>query len=274
MSKIKIFSPQRAKKVGSKVHPAAFWEYIAAYGFGDSCNIDAPADDGIPWYMLMRLSSPRHIHPDLAKSIGATCVFDELTPSELRLLVIGNGYLLLDMGIEAFFSHDQYFEALHSAAALYGIKSSNIIIMNNNLRSDQYYAIYCDTNSIEYRATFIGVNVGPWLYVAKSCLSNKRQGDSGKKNADNIELYIKDRTRRFVSFNGRDRPHRFYLLSWMFAKGFLSDSWVSFLAYDASRKSQKGELDVNERNKYVEELQKRYSTFPFGDQVVPHIGGF
>lgn len=192
------------------------------------------ANIGSSWNLAVRLPSIYHLrHKPLSsnKSIQIPTINDILIKQK-ELIRLHKPKIILDMGIECFFARAELFIALHSLAEELEIPCKNIAILESGLNTNIKYLEFCLENQIYDYANFVHYMPGGWQFC-ESYLDGESNRVKNKLLASSRGVL--DKSKLFVSMNGRIRDHRLLLCIYLFTKGYISKSYVSLLLYGADR---------------------------------------
>jgi len=164
------------------------------------------------------------------------------------------------MGVECFFARDELFHELHSLIEEYGLASCNIVISNGNQLVGERYHDFCVQRNQPELVEFVATCGGAWTFA---------QSLPAPAAVAPFVPVPAPRRRRFVSFNGRARPHRFLLALLMHSLGDLERSTFSLLGYDNARTVDARSPD--EQRYGLERLVRRAG---LTDELLPHVDAF
>lgn len=192
-----------------------------------------------PKCFVVNLNNQYRLHGALAKTKGEHnhCVYDALSDDFKSLFYDSNSILLLDMSTECFFPRKNIIEALHLGASESNLDVNRIFVLNNNIYSDFFHPTFPD----------VEISSLPRVLAFDTCLAltvghNRTLADLKamqlrELKRDAVQCAGSDR-RKFISLNGRARPHRAFLLLWLYANRYLDDGHVSFLGYGSPELSK------------------------------------
>jgi hypothetical protein len=173
------------------------------------------------------------------KAAGDVCVYDAFDRKVWEKIERRNGVLLLDSAVEPLICRDDIAEGLLSGLEKEGIDPERVALLNNNLRARSLFEERY-LGRLDRRPKIVDVDCCFWLLSGFNRMTDSNR-DALTFRAEAVERSRSAlRERKFVSFNGRLRPHRFFVVLWLLARGCLEDGLLSFLAYES--KSRPGDL--------------------------------
>lgn len=190
---------------------------------------------GNTWILVIRLPSIYHLKhkPKSAIKKIQNPTLNEVLVKQKELIKLYKPKIILDMGIECFFSREELFIGLHQLAEELEIPCKNITILETGLNTSEKYLSYCRRHQINDCAEFVHFMPGGWQF----CESFLESQSTSIQNISRLTtIKMTERKKIFVSMNGRIRDHRLLLCFYLFIKGFLTHSNVSLLLYGADRK--------------------------------------
>lgn len=186
------------------------------------------------WNMVVQLPTIYHLEHNKispAKSIANETI-NKILLSKKDLIFKHKPKIILDMGIECFFARDELFFGLHQLAKELKIPCSNFVILESGLDTSSKYEIFCAKQDINDSAQFVHCSPG-----ARQFCESYLDVEAQKKEVESdVSINsLKSKTKLFVGLNGRIREHRTLLCLFLFAKGYLSRSYISLMLYDSDR---------------------------------------
>lgn len=212
----------------------------------------------------LHLGSPYRLSRGHSGKVNADGIFiyDFLQRDAWKRIQDSGGYLLIDHIVESFFGRQDMVERLHDGLATAGLSPDRVVLLNGNLRSKECYDVLADQLGISERAHVLPYNGCYWLVNAH----NKAAGSDLARieaRAERARAMIgRDRPKTFVTFNGKGRPHRTYVILRMIADGYKSQGFISLLGHETSDSPS------------AEQIARQIVRFPEADRLVPHIPGF
>ena len=181
---------------------------------------------------VINLNNQYRLSSALASTQGPSnpCVYDYLDKDSWSRLAEAGIPILLDMSLEALFCRKTIAEGFLEGAQQNGISLNRLFLVTSNLRA-----------ATGFTQQFFGsMDLAPTILPLDSCLLllagfNRRSAVDPARLSDRLDRVsasrMHSRAHTFISFNGRSRPHRFYILLRMFADGLFANSSISFLGY-------------------------------------------
>lgn len=226
---------QDEHRSGSKYFPRYLTRLFA--GNGCSGDIRTVSPDELAqtqgFYTLSLGSCYRLSRAAADKKGGGILVYDAVDRQVWEQAARHGSKLLLDMMIEVIFPTPEIVDALLDGCAEFGIDPSNIVIMNSNRRASAAMNRLLDDRNVTFRPTFHDTNACYWLIKGHNVLTPDNEGQLLARQAAAEAARSGVRDRKFVSFNGRLRRHRLFVITWLMAKGYLEQGFVSLLGYSA-----------------------------------------
>lgn len=191
----------------------------------------------------INLNNQYRLSSALASTQGPSnpCVYDYMDKDTWACLAEANIPILLDMSLEALFCRKNIADGFMEGAQQHGISLRKLFLVTSNLRA-----------STAFHENFFGaLEEAPTILPLDSCLLmlagfNRRSAVDPDKLSDRLNRVAASRHNSrdhvFISFNGRTRPHRFYILLRMYADGLFAKSAISFLGYDNKTVAQEALL--------------------------------
>jgi len=213
-----------------------------------------PVHLGSP-YRLSRDESPN------SKS-GGIFIYDHLDREALAAIIDNGGYLLIDHIVESYFGRRDMVERLHDGIAEARLDPKRVVLLNGNMISDRRYNSICNELGIDQRAEVIPYNGCFWLVNAH----NQARGDDAHDIAARARrahaALDAEKARKFVSFNGKGRPHRTYVVLRMIKDGYANDGFVSLLGHEADESPS------------IDKVAAQIRNFPGAEDLRQAIPGF
>lgn len=212
----------------------------------------------------VHLGSPYRLARDLspgAKS-GGIFIYDHLNWDAWRAIEDRGGYLLVDHIVESFFGRRDMVERLHEGLATAGIAPSRLVLLNGNLRSAERYEALTAEMGISQKAHVLPYNGCYWLVNAHNRAVDENITTFARRAADAERMLGRKRGKKFVSFNGKGRPHRTYVVLRMLAEGRDRDGFISLLGHESSDSPT------------VERIAAQIARFPDSEKLTPFIADF
>ena len=194
---------------------------------------------------VLNLNNQYRLDKILAGKKGSgVCIYDAIEPEVWNSIERESGYLVLDMAVECLFTRQDIAEGIIRGIQDYAIDPERVVIVNSNINSENYFNEQF-FNALPKRPKIIGFDSCFWLIsgINKETHENSpnlQMRHAAAKSGLNIQ-----RGKKFVSFNGRHRPHRFYVILWMLENGLLEESHVSFLGYQSHTYASASELTTH-----------------------------
>ena len=181
------------------------------------------------WVFPVTLGVSRKLSPHK----GEISVFEHVPELVMKRVRRGQGHLLIDHGHEALFAHKDttrnHFARMLEHLRDQDIPPERILILDGNLKAPE------TAQEIAARAGLAAPRILPnrylWFQLSAAHRALRRaQGGVDLHAMDALESIAgrKPRPRRFLSFNGVPRPHRWALVSWLLEQGLLDKGLVSF----------------------------------------------
>jgi len=176
----------------------------------------------------------------LSKGLGAAkgggfSVYDGIDFGRWAAIRKNGGRLVFDMAIECFFPRDEIVSGVFEGAEEYGVDPSDIIILNSNQRARSVFEDRRKTLGFPAGPELVDINACYWLIKGHNLLTDASRPAIEARLAKAEAARTGERRKKFVSFNGRLRRHRLFIVLWMLAKGHLDDGFVSLLGYVAGK---------------------------------------
>lgn len=256
-----LFVPKSCK---GKFYPTVFLDAAKLLAPNEVLRIvsDVPIDlHG--WSLLVRLPSIYHLRKQVqVGSPDIPGVFDFVAPYRAAIKQC-SARIVLDMGIECFFARNELFQELHDLAEEYGLTGCSITISNGNQLADAYYDVFCAQRGLPKIVEFVATSGGAWSFARSTLSEQDRHRTLSVPTATGL------RQKRFISFNGRARPHRFLLGLLLYALGDLERSTVSVLGYDSNRRINSVMLEEE-----TSRLIRLINRVGFSEELLPHVSSF
>lgn len=116
-----------------------------------------------------------------------------------------------------------------------GIPEEKIHIVFGDLRFEENFKHYCKKKKINSKIKTFGLNIfelNYWIETNRMYFSKNRMTEINPNNelVHQSEVNFEEhRSKRFVCRNANPRPHRIYVLSQLFKKGYHEQGYISFL---------------------------------------------
>jgi len=212
----------------------------------------------------LHLGSPYRLSPDNSAQAkaGGIFIYDFLQKDAWKKIEDKGGYLLIDHIVEAFFGRQDMVERFHEGMDLVGLRPERVVLLNGNLLSKQRYDLLADRLGISERAHVIPYNGCFWLINAHNRASDS-DGMRIEARAQRAREWIGlDRPKKFVTFNGKGRPHRTYVILRMIADGHKSEGFISLLGHESSDSPSE------------EQISRQIARFPEAERLMRQIPEF
>lgn len=252
--------------------PEHFLNVFQWLGLGSHVNVSTgvpPVINGRPAYVL-NLNNQYRLDWELAnkKAANNPCVYDALDIDLYNEVVRRDGMLVLDSSVEALMPRPDIAAGMFRGFERANIDPSRVAIIGCNLRAAPVFAErFFGSNASSPR--IVDFDTCFWL-IAGLNRETKQNSEALATRARRVETSrAASRPFKFVSFNGRLRPHRFYVVLWLLANGLLEQGQLSFLAYDAkARPTDQSQLrDLLIRSGYPDVLD----VIPWFDRLVERL---
>lgn len=212
----------------------------------------------------IHLGSPYRLNNDASPNSkgGGVFIYDHLDRDALSAITDNGGYLLIDHIVESFFGRQDMVERLHGGIAEAKLDPQRIVLLNGNMISTTRYDAICDDLGIKDQAHVIPFSGCFWLVNAhnQSNAANRLELANRERRAYNALSH--EKTRKFVSFNGKGRPHRTYVVLRMIGDGYAKDGYISLLGHEADESPS------------VEKIAAQIRNFPDATRLSSHIPDF
>lgn len=210
-------------------------------------------------FYALHLGSPYRLSPNNNGKANASGIFiyDFLNKDAWKKIVDTGGYLLIDHSVEAFFGRRDMVERLHEGMELAGVSPDRVVLLNSNLLSEKRYEALADEMGISERAHVIPYNGCFWLITAHNRAISIDRVEARARRAR--EMLGKEREKTFVTFNGKGRPHRTYVILRMLADGHMPDGFISLLGHESSDSPSH------------EQVAAQIARFPDAKRLTPYI---
>lgn len=215
-----------------------------------------------PIYAL-NLNNQYRLDKDLAlsKSANNNYVYEAFDKQVWAEVEKRNGVLLLDSAVEALDCRGDIAAGLLRGIERESINPNRVVVLNNNLRAHGLFERKY-LSALKDRPHIVDFDSCYWLMVGLNQMTNDTR-ERIEKRAQSASSARSSRSKKFVSFNGRLRPHRFYILLWLFAQGYFDDGLISFLAYN------QGGREFN-----LERLKQGLRHYPEYDETIKYADDF
>lgn len=186
---------------------------------------------------------------------GGVCVYDAIEPEIWDRVEKNSGYLLLDMSVECLMVRQDIAEGILRGLHDYAIDPDRLVIINSNIDSDKRFNEQF-FHALPKRPKIIGFDSCFWLISGFNREKEKNSSSLQMRHATVRNNLNALRGKKFVSFNGRQRPHRFYVILWMLANDLMEEGHISFLGYQSKERTS---ATSSELEKYYLSHQYPYS---------------
>ena len=205
---------------------------VSLYGLNERLTYKTSLEeirDGEFWLMPVFLGMAHRLSNGTARDFTYFAALSQAEKNKINESLAG--YIVLDMAVEHLSSHDDQFALIHQGAHEAGLKVEKLVLVNCNARSSDEYEVYCNRLGLKERALVVPFNACLWTLIGH----NRDEAAFEKKKY--LEQCSQDRARKrgkkFLSTNGRLRPHRVVTLLYLMREGILEQGYVSFLGYGA-----------------------------------------
>ena len=206
-------------------------------------------------YRLSRESSSK-------KNGGGLFVYDGLNREAWSKIEAAGGYILIDHIVESFFGRHDMVKALHEGIDEAGLAPSRVVLLNGNLTSAARYSQLADDMGIRDRAHVIPYDGCFWLVKAHNFAQGTKVGPINARADRARALRGRLRPKKFVTFNGKGRPHRTYVILRMMADGYWDDGLISLLGHES------------DENPTPQAIAAQIVRFPQAERLAPLIADF
>ena len=181
---------------------------------------------------ILNLNNQYRLDYDLAKkkSPKNPCVYEAFDEKIWLEIEKKNGILVLDSCVKALVARDDIAAGLLRGIAAARIDPNRVFVINCNLRSSSLFheKYLCQ---LDQKPTILDFDSCFWLLSGYNKLSAENESALKEREISITSNLLKSRSCKFVSFNGRMRPHRFYVVLWLLANGLFDSGKISFLGY-------------------------------------------
>lgn len=183
---------------------------------------------------LLKTPSPYRLSRTLSASRGGPwVVYDNLDPEDWRMVKGRGGVLLLCLTIENFPPHPQFSDGLLAGLREAGIDTDRVAVLNNDMTSPAYHEAAWQAAGVANPPKVVAMNSCYWMLQACARSTAETAPALQAREQQWADSRSRRRSKRFVSFNGRMRPFRSFLVLWLQANGWLDEGYVSLLNYGA-----------------------------------------
>lgn len=202
---------------------------------------------GRPAYAL-NLNNQYRVDRELAakKAPGNPCVYDAFDDALWREIERQDGMLILDCAVEAMISREDIAQGLLAGIEKQRLDPARVCVLNCNLRSPVLFEQQF-LSSLPRKPKLVGFDTCFWLLAGFNRMTAENEGALLARHQAVERSLGSLRPYKYVSFNGRLRPHRFYVVMWLLARGLFEHGRLSFLAYD----SQVRPHDLDKLRRYL-----------------------
>ncbi|MEO6359655.1 MAG: hypothetical protein ABIO43_03650 [Sphingomicrobium sp.] len=245
-----------------KVHPHYLTLLFEKMGNGLLNRLPPGAEDGM--FYPLHLGSPYRLSPDNSSKGNASGIFiyDFLQKDAWRKIEERGGYLLIDHIVEAFFGRQDMVRRFHEGMEIAGLKPDRVVLLNGNLLSKKRYDLLADDLGISERAHVIPYNGCFWLINAHNRAAGHDFARLEARAQRARDMIGRERAKTFVTFNGKGRPHRTYVILRMIADGYKSQGFISLLGHEAADSPSE------------DQIAAQIGRFPDAERLMPHIRDF
>lgn len=233
------------------------------YGAGDrlfftSSERDLPQNG---FAVPLHVEAYFNLSPRFEKNATGRSIFEMLSEAELRALREREGNLLLSLLTEAFFPREEAVAELHRELLAWDIDPRRVLLVNNNLRSEEGYGAACAALGYSDRIDMVPFHGNYWLYVGRQLASGGSDAELEARAQASASTPGTGRRRstKYVSFNGKIRPHRLVLVLFLMSRRVLDLGHVSLLT---TRPNER--LDESD-------LLWMLDLFPLRDELRPYV---
>ncbi|HUF99776.1 MAG TPA: hypothetical protein VMM60_16740 [Ilumatobacter sp.] len=225
-------------------HTDELHELFELFGAGDRLHHTQSRADLERGRFVVPLSLVAYyfLSPDFPKNRLGYSIYEALSSHERRALGDLDGRLLLGLVTEAFFASEEYVEKFHLELERWDIDPAQVVVLNNNLRSEEAYQLACASLGYSRRALILPFPGNYWLLVGRE---SRRSDAAVSARADAAYSTLRSgrgRSFKFLSFNGKVRPHRLYVVLYLLSRGLLDEGKVSLLAFNPGERDSSDDL--------------------------------
>lgn len=253
---------QDADRDGSKFFTPYFKRLFSENGAADivrfASNGSGNKDDAVRH--VINLGTGYRLSKKLAIGKGGGfSVYDGIDFDRWAAIRKNGGKLIFDMSIECFFPRDEIVSGVFEGAEEHGIDPSDIIILNSNRRARSVFEDRRHALGLPAGPELVDINACYWLIKGHNQLTSSSRPAIEARLAQAEAARTGERPKKFVSFNGRLRRHRLFLVLWMLAKGHLDDGFVSLLGYAVGKSPD------------FEEASRLIARYPAVRDIIEHL---
>jgi len=191
-------------------------------------------------------------------------VYDGLDGDAWKRIADRGGALVLDLSTEVFYNRADLVRGLHDGIAEAGLDPERVLLINNNMKSLHAYEHHRAALGLPRGPRIIPFNTCYWLVRGHNAATSDEVAQlTHRLNTAREAAQLNEKPYKFVSFNGRTRPHRLYALLKIFADGLFKEALISFLGHENHEGTNVESL--------TRMLKKRY---PDAASLLPYIGEF
>lgn len=265
---IQIFVQDRDRADRSKFYPRYFERLFQSNGFADAIRpVCGGADDERPLLHVINLGSPHRLSREQgAAKGGGFSVYDGLDRAQWAAIRNRGGKLIFDMAIEAFFPTDQHVLSCFAGADENGVDPQDVTILNSNRHAAARFEAARRRLGLPAGPGMVDLNACYWLIKGHNRLDDASRPGIEARLASAEQARRGERHKKFVSFNGRLRRHRLFVVLWMLARGYLDEGHVSLLGYSAGEAK-----DVSAAAKLVARYRNSATAIPFLPELLARM---
>ena len=217
---------------------------------------------GERFFVPLQLDAYFNLSPAFAKNQAAFSIYRAISEPETRALrEMRDGKVLLTLITEAFFPRQDVVAPMHEELEAWDIDPETIVLINNNLRSETGYDEACSSLGYSRRAAMVPFHGNYWLFVGRQAAQPQSDAaHTARARAAGVTVTTgQRRSTRFLSFNGKVRPHRLAFVLFLMERRLLDSGHVSLL--------------LPRPNEALEgpELLQMLSVMPLQDELRPFI---
>jgi hypothetical protein len=215
-------------------------------------------------YYPLHLGSPYRLSREssVKKNGGGMFVYDGLNREAWAQIQQAGGYVLIDHIVESFFGRADMVKALHDGIEDAGLSADRVVLLNGNLASATRYDQLTAAMGITERAHVIPYDGCFWLVKAHNLAQGENTHPIAARAKRARSLRSTARPKKFVSFNGKGRPHRTYVVLRMMADGYWDKGLISLLGHES------------DENPSPEAVATQIVRFPQSQRLAPLIPEF
>lgn len=228
---ISLYAPKNA---GKNRIPDHFQNLFEWQGLGQALISKRKAFDIRRGLYPLKVPSAYRLSRALSASRGGSyVVYDHLDREGWAQVKERGGVLLLCLTIENLFQSPQISAGVLEGLEEAGLDAERVAILNNDMTSAAYHEAAWRAAGRDRAPKVLTMNSCYWML--QSCARSTPQTAPGLAARERLWTASRSRRRdrRFVSFNGRLRPFRSFLVLWLLANGWLDEGYVSLIDYGA-----------------------------------------